>query len=69
MMMIWRCFLRDFEMTLLQEMGYGIDLIKDAETNENIQEDTSYRFDPNKGFTRIHAGNQSKISFFRSRYN
>ena len=55
--------LRDFEMTLLQEMGYGIDLIRDAETNENIQEETSYRFDPNKGFTMIHAGNQSKISF------
>jgi DNA repair protein RecO (recombination protein O) len=55
--------LRDFEMTLLQEMGYGIDLTRDAETNNKLKEDTNYRFDPNIGFTFITAGNRPKISF------
>ena len=55
--------LRNFVMTLLQEMGYGIDLTRDAETNTKLKKEANYRFDPNKGFTIITAGNRPKISF------
>ena len=43
--------LRNFELNLLQEMGYGIDLSRDAETNKKIEKDCIYRFYPDKGFT------------------
>ena len=42
--------LRKFELNLLQEMGYGIDLTRDAETNQKIEHDNSYKFDPEIGF-------------------
>ena len=43
--------LRNFELNLLQEMGYGIDLSRDGETNKKIEKDYIYRFYPDKGFT------------------
>ena len=43
--------LRNFELNLLQEMGYGIDLSRDAGTNKKIEKDCIYRFYPDKGFT------------------
>ena len=42
--------LRKFELNLLQEMGYGIDLTRDAETNQKIEHDNNYKFDPERGF-------------------
>ena len=42
--------LRIFELNLLQEMGYGIDLTKDADTNQRIEHDRNYKFDPERGF-------------------
>lgn len=43
--------LRDFELNLLQEMGYGIDLTRDAETNRKIERGVSYKFNPDRGFS------------------
>ena len=43
--------LRDFELNLLQEMGYGIDLTRDAETNRKIEIGVSYKFNPERGFS------------------
>ena len=42
--------LRNFELNLLQEMGYGIDLSRDAETNHKIEKENIYNFFPDKGF-------------------
>ena len=42
--------LRGFELRLLQEMGYGIDLTRDAETNQKITGSGNYEFHPEKGF-------------------
>ena len=36
--------LRDFELSLLQEMGYGIDLSRDAQTNKIIDKKKFYDF-------------------------
>ena len=43
--------LRNFELILLQEMGYGIDLTRDAVSNKEIEENKIYEFHPEKGFT------------------
>ena len=46
-------YLRNFELNLLQEMGYGIDLTREAESNSKLQSEDHYRFDPDKGFSLI----------------
>ena len=55
--------LRNFELNLLQEMGYGIDLSRDAETNKKIEEGFFYRFYPDKGFVIDKANVVSQKSF------
>ncbi len=55
--------LRNFELNLLQEMGYGIDLTREAESNMKIDSDTRYRFDPDKGFSSINENDSTQISF------
>ena len=55
--------LRNFELNLLQEMGYGIDLTREAESNIRIDSDTRYRFDPDKGFSSINENDSTQISF------
>ena len=55
--------LRNFELNLLQEMGYGIDLTREAESNMRIDSDTRYRFDPDKGFSSINEDDSTQISF------
>ncbi len=42
--------LRSFELILLEELGYGIDLNLEASTGKKIKEDLTYFFDPMKGF-------------------
>jgi len=42
--------LRSFELLLLEELGYGIDLYLEANTGKKIQESSTYFFDPMKGF-------------------
>jgi DNA repair protein RecO (recombination protein O) len=44
--------LRHFELTVLEDLGYGIDFERDAETGEVIQAQAHYRFELQKGFTR-----------------
>ncbi len=55
--------LRNFELNLLQEMGYGIDLTREAESNIRIDSDKRYRFDPDKGFSSINENDLTQISF------
>ena len=55
--------LRNFELNLLQEMGYGVDLTREAESNMKIDSDTRYRFDPDKGFSSINENDSTQISF------
>ena len=49
--------LRNFELNLLQEMGYGIDLSRDSDSNKKINKDCEYLFDPTKGFVLNTANN------------
>ena len=55
--------LRNFELNLLQEMGYGIDLSRDAETNKKIEKECIYKFYPDKGFALDRGKEASKKSF------
>jgi len=56
-------YLRNFELNLLQEMGYGIDLTREAESNSKLQSKDHYRFDPDKGFSLIAETNISHNTF------
>jgi DNA repair protein RecO (recombination protein O) len=47
--------LRSFELILLQELGYGIDLESEALTGKPIDADSFYNFDPTLGFTNLGA--------------
>lgn len=42
--------LRRFELTLLQEIGYGIDLKHEANSENRLKSDLFYKFDPSVGF-------------------
>lgn len=53
--------LRNFEFVLLQEMGYLPDFSCDAETNEPINSDYFYTFDPNMGFSQTHPEMRGSI--------
>lgn len=44
--------LRRFELGLLGELGYGINLQEDCQSHTEIQADVSYRFIPDVGFSR-----------------
>lgn len=45
--------LREFELSLLQGMGYGVDLVREAETNKKIKKDLRYSFNPDLGFLEV----------------
>jgi len=47
--------LRSFELILLQELGYGIDLESEALSEKPIDADSFYSFDPTLGFTNLGA--------------
>ena len=55
--------LRNFELNLLQEMGYGIDLKRDSDSNKKINKDCEYLFDPTKGFT-LNTANHASTKLF-----
>ena len=55
--------LRKFEMKLLNEIGYGIDFFKDAQTGDDIIEENLYRFLPNLGFEEVDESNVAKTFF------
>lgn len=44
--------LRRFELTLLDELGYAIDLNRDADTEQPVEPDVYYRVDPEHGLRR-----------------
>ncbi len=44
--------LRRFELILLKEIGYGIDLRFEANSNTKIKPESYYHFDPEVGFTK-----------------
>ena len=44
--------LREFELVLLQELGYGIDLRFDSMTGKKIKSEQTYSFEPNLGFVQ-----------------
>ncbi|HEY3699754.1 MAG TPA: DNA repair protein RecO [Spongiibacteraceae bacterium] len=44
--------LRHFELRLLEELGYGINLTVDAISGADIEADTNYHFDANSGLSR-----------------
>ncbi len=44
--------LRSFELSLLSELGYGLDFYTEAETHQPIQADDHYQLDPARGFLR-----------------
>ena len=47
--------LRNFELILLQELGYGIDLSFEPISGNRIKVNEKYAFDPSLGFTRLKA--------------
>jgi DNA repair protein RecO (recombination protein O) len=58
--------LRKFERQLLDELGYGLQFSRDANTNQLIEEGGEYSFMPNNGFTLVSlAGSlQAKQTIF-----
>lgn len=57
--------LRSFELILLQELGYGIDLESEALTGAPIDANSFYSFDPTLGFTNLGTDkNKSVVNTF-----
>jgi DNA repair protein RecO (recombination protein O) len=54
--------LRQFELTLLEQIGYGLQLECDAQDGEPIVADRSYRFQIDHGLMTVLTTNQSTIS-------
>ncbi len=48
--------LRGFERLLLDELGYGLDFSRDADTGESIRADTDYRLHMDAGFVAVGSG-------------
>ena len=60
--------LRMFELILLREIGYGLDLINEASSKKKINEDSTYRFDPTTGFLLLTESDQeAEKSLFKGR--
>jgi DNA repair protein RecO (recombination protein O) len=53
--------LRQFELRLLEELGYGLDLTSDT-VGMPIDAQAFYRFDPNYGLTRVSADTSMALS-------
>ena len=54
--------LRQFELCLLSELGYGVNLDSDCHTHEPIDVERSYRFTPDIGFQVLVDDGQHNIS-------
>ncbi len=48
--------LREFEKVLLESLGYGIDWQYDYKTDQLLEKDARYYYQPGFGFTRLEAG-------------
>jgi DNA repair protein RecO (recombination protein O) len=56
--------LRLFEMKLLDELGYGLQLQHDASSQDSFSEDLYYRFHPEYGFERCQEGEPLTVMVF-----
>jgi len=54
--------LRSFELVLLQELGYGIDLNHESITNARINKDINYHFNPDSGFIKTESNAENVFS-------
>jgi DNA repair protein RecO (recombination protein O) len=54
--------LRQFELCLLSELGYGINLESDCQTQQAIEPDAEYRFTPDVGFQLLEGAEQHNSS-------
>ena len=60
--------LRMFELVLLREIGYGLDLTNEANSKKKINEDSTYRLDPTVGFLLVTESVQgAEKSLFKGR--
>ena len=48
--------LREFERVLLDELGYGVDLGRDAGSGETVEADRYYHFEPGRGVYAVREG-------------
>ena len=55
--------LRSFELTLLKEIGYGLNLNFEGNSDIEIKEDTSYKFVPSVGFLPLTKSESNKHNF------
>ena len=55
--------LRSFELTLLKEIGYGLNLKFEGNSDIEIKEDTNYKFDPLLGFLPENSSEHNKNNF------
>lgn len=55
--------LRTFEKKLLEDLGYGLPLTREAKTQAVIQRDVYYRFVPNQGFFPCDSASNSHTYF------
>ena len=55
--------LRCFEKKLLEELGYGLPLLRDAKTNTAIRNDHFYEFIPQQGFFLVNQTTEEKNIF------
>tara|TARA_B100000401_G_scaffold280213_1_gene191367 strand:+ start:1865 stop:2593 length:729 start_codon:yes stop_codon:yes gene_type:complete len=59
--------LRSFELVLLQELGYGIDLYHESLTGSTIKAEYNYMFDPGLGFTILETESIRSNNVFSGR--
>ena len=48
--------LREFERVLLDELGYGVDLARDAGSGETVEAERYYHFEPGRGVFAVREG-------------
>ena len=56
--------LRQFELSLLSELGYGFDLLVDVNSGEPLRADQQYRFYPDHGFVLHDSGSAVAATVF-----
>lgn len=56
--------LRQFELSLLSELGYGFDLSTDVDSGEAIMATQQYRFYPDRGFVLLDFGSAAAATVF-----
>ena len=47
----------------IRDRGYGVDLVREAETNKKIKRDLHYSFNPDLGFLEVKKPTSSQLLF------